>query len=201
VDEQMENMEGRTLKEWRELRGLSRDELAERVGVDAETIARLEEVGDPTYADTIEGDAYLNGVIGPIMEALGLDGGVALTELPSAARPGCFVLDPAALWELDESVARFIIEHAEEIDLRLAVPNKWDVGLKPHEYVTEADVRAIKEYCDKEVAYVKAMAEYHGNMAALLSEHATDENQKTGDVLEIRGDRWVPKKRKGEGEG
>jgi hypothetical protein len=46
-----------------------------------------------------------------------------------------------------------------------------------------------------------AMAEYHGNMAALLTEHATDENQRTGDVLEERGGRWVPKSKKDEEDG
>jgi transcriptional regulator with XRE-family HTH domain len=192
--------EAKTLKEWRQLRGLSRDELAARVGIDAETIARLEEVGDPTYANSIEGDAYLNSVIGPIMEALELKEGVSLAEVPGEARPGNFVLDLAALWELDEGVARFLMEHAEELDLRCAVPNKWDVGLKRHEDVTEADGRAIKEYCDREVAYMKAMGEEHANIAALLEEHATDENQKTGEVLEQRGGRWVPKRKQDEDE-
>jgi hypothetical protein len=192
----MENMEHRTLKEWREVRGLSRDELAERTGVDTETIARLEEVGDPTYVCTRESDEYTNVVIGPIMEALGLQGGVELAEVPSEARPGHFVLDPSALSELDEGVARFLMEHAEEIDLRCAVPNEWDVGLKRHEDVTEADGRAIKEYCDREAAYMMAMAEHCMNMAALLEERATGENQTTGDVLELRGGRWVPKTKK-----
>jgi transcriptional regulator with XRE-family HTH domain len=184
-------MEDRTLREWRELRGFTREELAEKVGVPARVIARLEEVGDPTYTNTIEGDAYLNGIIGPIMEALGIDGGVALAEVPRKARPGHLVLDGATLSELDEGIVRFLIEHAEEIDLRLAVPNKWDVRLKRHEYVTEADAKAIKEDCDREVAHMEAMGEYHGNMAALLAEHATDENQKTGDVVAKRGGQWT----------
>ena len=192
--------ESKTLKDWRELKGLSREELAEIASVDAETIARGEEVGDPTYVNTIEGDAFLNEVIGPIMDALGLKEGVSLTEVPSKPKLGTFVLDLAGLSELDESVARFVLEHAEEIDLRCAVPNKWDVGLKRHEEVTEADARAIKEFCDREVAYVTAMAEEHANMAALISEHATDENQTVGDMLEKRGGRWVPKSKKGEGE-
>src|SRR5215217_3297613 len=145
-EESMENMEYQTLKEWRELMGLSRDELAERTGVDTETIARLEEVGDPTYTSTIERDEYLDEVMGPIMEELGLQGGVELTEVPNEARPGHLVLDLAALLELDKAVARFLMEHAKEINLRCAVPNKWDVGLKRFEEVTEADGRAIKEY-------------------------------------------------------
>jgi transcriptional regulator with XRE-family HTH domain len=192
--------ESKSLKEWRELGGLSRAELAESVGVDAEIIARLEEVGHPTYADTMEDDAFLDSVIGPIMEVLGLKEGVSLTEVPSKVKPGNIVFDAAALWELDESVARFVMEHAEEIDLRCAIPNRWDVGLKRDEDVTEADSREIKEYCDREAAYAMAMGEEHKNIVALLEEHATDKNQKTGDVLEERSGRWVPKKRQGEGE-
>ena len=80
--------ESMTLREWRELRGLTREELAEKVGVSANIIARLEEVGDPTYADTLEGDTFLNHAIGPIMEALDLKEGVALTEVPVGVRPG-----------------------------------------------------------------------------------------------------------------
>jgi transcriptional regulator with XRE-family HTH domain len=193
--------ESKTLREWRELRGLTREELAEKVGVSANIIARLEEVGDPTYADTLEGDTFLNHVIGPIMEALDLKEGVALTEVPVGVRPGYVVLDIAALWELDEGAVRLLLERAEELDLRLAVPNGWDVGLKRHEDVTEADRRAITKYLAGEAAYAEAMGEYHGNIAALLAEHATDENQKTGDVLEERGGRWVPKRQKDEEEG
>jgi transcriptional regulator with XRE-family HTH domain len=192
--------EYKTLKEWRELRGLTREELAEKAGVSERVIGRLEEVGDPTYANTLEGDTFLNHVIGPIMEALELDEGVAFAEVPKEVRPGNVVLDMAALWELDEGVVRFLLEHAEELDVRLAVPNGWDVGLKSYEYVTEADHKAITEYLAGEAAYVEAMAEHHGNIAALLAEHATDETQRTGDVLEERGGKWVPKPPKEEGE-
>jgi len=192
----MDESKDRTLKEWREQRGLSREELAERTGVDAVLLARLEEVGDPTYADTIEGDAFLKEVIGPIMEVLGLEEGVAMDKVPIDAAAGAYVLDPGALSKLDEDVECFLAEHAEEIGLRVAVPNRWDVGLKPYADLEEADYEAIVAYKAREIAHNRAIAEYARNMYAMLTEHATDENQKTGDVLEERGGRWVPKRQR-----
>ncbi len=190
----MEEKDGtRTIREWRELRGLSREELAEAAGIDADLIARLEEVGSPTYSNTIEGDAFANAVIGPISEALGADI-IRLPDVPLDARPGALVLDLVALYELDGSVADFLIEHAEEIGLRLAVPNRWDVGLKSYADVGKADFEAIVAQIEREATHGLAMVERLEDNLALLTEHAEHEGQMMGDVLEERGGRWAPKR-------
>jgi transcriptional regulator with XRE-family HTH domain len=192
--------ENRTLKEWRELRGLSREELAEKAGVSVGILARLEEVGEPYADDTVEGDAFLQLVTGPIMSALGLEEVVVTDVVPKYAAPGDLVLDPGGLAELDESVWRFLIEHAEEINLRVAVPNRWDVGLKRHQDVSEADAVAIHSYLENQGAYKQAAVDETGDIVALLQEYATEKGQKTGDVLEPRGGRWVPKSKGSEEE-
>jgi hypothetical protein len=56
----------------------------------------------------------------------------------------CYVLDPLALEELSPEVAEFLGEHAEALDLRMAVPSRWGVVLKTLEQAnTQADADAI----------------------------------------------------------
>jgi hypothetical protein len=74
-----------------------------------------------------------------------------------------------------------------------------EVGDPTHVDTIEGDVEkddyeAIVAYKVRKIAHNKSMAEYARGMYAMLTKHATDENQKTGDVLEERGGRWVPKR-------
>ncbi len=137
----------RTLRRWRERRGLSREELAELAGVDADLIARLEELGDPTYGpDTRMGQRFNREVLAPLADAL-LDGSAEafhIQVVPEEPMPGYYVLDPLALEELSPETAEFLGEHAEALDLRMAVPSRWGVVLKTLEQAdTQADADAI----------------------------------------------------------
>jgi transcriptional regulator with XRE-family HTH domain len=184
---------GRTLREWRELRGMSREELAEKSGVDEDMIARLEEVGDPVESGTIEGDVFARRVIGPILDALDAHDGIAIASVPMDVTPGHWVLDFAALSDLDDSIADFLVEHAGEIALRVAVPNRWGIGLKRFADVDGADAQAIVDYNRRQIRHSMRMVARLENNRALLQEHATDETQKMGEVFDERGGRWVPK--------
>jgi len=137
--------EGKTLKEWRERRGLSREELADKSGVDLGDITWWEEVGFPTYYSSRQGDASGRTFVGPLMEAPNTKEGVVATDAPVEAEPGAYVLDPAKLGELDSGVVEFLREHAEEIGLRMAVPSRWDVALQPFENLGPEDVQGERQ--------------------------------------------------------
>jgi hypothetical protein len=193
--------EDKTLKEWRELRGLSREELADKSDVDLEDIARWEEVGFPTYFSSRQGDALSQSFVGPLMEAPNAKEGVAATDAPVEAEPGAYVLDLAKLGELDSGVVEFLREHAEEIGLRMAVPNRWDVALQPFENLEPEDVQVVIGYGEAEAAHARKMGVLCSDIAALMSEHASSPDQAVSDVLEERGGRLAPKRgRLGEGQ-
>ncbi len=187
--------EAKTLKQWRELRGLTIQELAEATFLEEELIARIEEVGVPMPASMRKADDFTDEVLGSIMDALDVKEGVRFNDAPIEAQPADFVLDPTALAELDAEILEFLQSHAEEISLRVAVPNKWDVALKPYANIRREDYEALREWCREEAAYAAEMEQWHGDMAALMEEHSADPNAKTVDVLEFRDGRWVPKRR------
>ncbi len=187
--------ESKTLREWRELRGLSRAELAEATSLEEELIARIEEVGVPTPVSTRKDDDFTDEVLGSIMEALDIEEDIYFNDAPIEAKPGDFVLDPSKLADLDPGISEFLQSHAEELDLRVAVPNEWDVALKPYADIRREDLETIRDWCREEAGYAAEMGRQHMNMAALIEEHSSDPNAKTGDVLEFRDGRWVPKRK------
>jgi transcriptional regulator with XRE-family HTH domain len=132
----MDDSENRTLQEWRELRGLSREELAEQTGVDADLIARLEELGDPTYGpDTWMGGEFAREVISPLADALGTSAeAIRMDVVPEEPMPGYYVLDILALEQLDPEIAEFLWTHAESLALRRAGPSRWGVVLTTLEH-------------------------------------------------------------------
>ncbi len=187
--------EPRTLREWRELRGLSREELAEATFLEEELIARIEEVGVPSRASMRKDDDFTDEVLGSIMEVLNLKEGLHLNDAPIETQPGDFVLNPVELAKLNPEILEFLQSHAEELSLRVAVPNEWDVALKPCADIRWEDCEAIGDWCREEAAYIQESGRLHMDLAALVQEHSTDPNTKTGEVLEFRNGRWVPKGR------
>jgi transcriptional regulator with XRE-family HTH domain len=183
----------KTFKEWRELRGLSREELAEKTWLDEELIARIEEVGVPTPASIRKADDFGSEVLDSISEALDIEEGVGYDVAPIEANPGDYVLNPTALAALDPGIVEFLKEHAEELDLRVGIPNQWDVALKPIGKVSLEDAENIKAWRQEENAYRKEMLQHIRDFNALGLEHTTDPNAKIGEVLEWRDGRWVPK--------
>ncbi len=187
--------EPKTLKEWREFRGLSRQQLAEATFLEEKLIARIEEVGVPTRASVRKDDDFTNEVLGSIMEALDLEEDIYFNDAPIESSPGDFVFDPSKLADLDPGIVEFLQNHAEELNLRVAVPNQWDVALKPYPDIRREDLEAIRDWCHEEAAHAAEMGRQEMNIAALMQEHSSNPNAKTGDVLEFRDGRWVPKRR------
>lgn len=200
---------GKTLKEWRELKGMSREELASELNdrltkqpagggmfwypVTGTHIARWEEVGLPVK-EGFESDIFGNTVLSVLMDLLGVDEqGLDIEHMPVGPDAGHYVLNPAKLAALDVEVLAFLHEHAEELDLRTAVPNSHDIGLKPFVDVGDDDVKAIMKRTELERKYNHAMGERLSNMLAMAKEHSDDPEAKMGDILEEKDGRLIPK--------
>ncbi len=151
----------RTLKEWREHRGLSREELAERVGVLASMIERWEEVGLDEEPGSRLGDLF----VGKVMDALEVEEGLVFPYVPDSPKPGDFIITPGAG---AESLLEEIIEHAEELNLRMAAPDRWGQSLKPPKDLSDEDHAAIAGYFRREAAYSLRMSERARNIVEML---------------------------------
>jgi transcriptional regulator with XRE-family HTH domain len=171
------------LKEYRELAGMDRRELAEALGdvlsgagldwwpLDEWTIARWEDVGFPIDSERQrrQSDIFSNAVIGPMMEILGAGHkGLISTDAPPSPRPGDLVLNPAALEDLAPEFFEFLLSHADELDLQMAVPNRYDTHLKPYAGCGPEDLEAIGawmatqiEHNEREAAKMARLLEFH----------------------------------------
>lgn len=135
----------RTLKEWREHRGLSLEELAGRVGVDAVMVERWEEVG----LDAEPGSRYGDYLIHKIMEALEVEEGLRLKDVPSEPKPGDLIITGGPGVDIED-----LVERAEELNVRITVPDRFGLSLKPlKDGVSEEDYAAIAEHFERERAY------------------------------------------------
>lgn len=135
----------RTLREWREYRGLSREELAGRVGVHAGAVRRWEEIGLDCEPGSRAGDY----IVGKVMEALEVEEGLKLEHVPSEPKPGDMVITPGPGVDIEDLIGR-----AEELNVRIAVPDRFGLSLKPlKDGLTEEDYAAIVRHFDRERAY------------------------------------------------
>lgn len=168
--------EDRTLKEWRELRGLSREDLAQRLGLTALMVERWEEVG----LDAEPGSRYGDYLVGRIFDALDIDGSLNLEDVPSEPNPGDVVIRPEAGLDIDE-----LLKLAEEPDaVRIAVPNEWGLSLKPIGELAEEDHAALVEHFRQERAYSERMVERLDNTLDMLG--GNDGTWKPGQTVRDR---------------
>ena len=177
--------EPRTLKEWRELRGMSIDEVAGKTGFPPEQIRRWEEVGFDAHPYTKKGDELLNEALGELYLVLGVEeeGMSGPDYAPSAPRPGSFVVEPNP--EVLE--VEFIQRNAEALDLRLAVPTEWGTILKPLGDVSGEEFQAVQDYFRAEAEHQTAQRHRYGAYGRLIEEqraHAGEDNLTVGDALE-----------------
>ena len=156
-------------------------------------VARWEEAGLPVK-EGFEADTFANTVLSAVRDILGVDRrGITVSHLPLGPDAGHYVLNPAKLAALDVEVLAFLHEHAEELDLRTAVPNSHDIGLKPFVDVGDDDVKAIMKRAELEHEHARAMGERLSNMLAMAEEHSDDPKAKMGDILEEKDGRLIPK--------
>ncbi len=135
-----------TLKEIRELRGMSVGELADRSGIPAELIERWEEVGVDAAPATRKADFFTDHELPALGEILDIGEAVKVSHAASEAEPGDIVV---TAFRHSESLERLLQEAQEtdNLELRIAVPTeKWGVVLKSPEDVTPEDRQAIASY-------------------------------------------------------
>ncbi len=138
-----------TIRERREELGLSLEELAERIGVTASMVERWEEIG----LDAEPGSRYGDYLIHKIMEALEVEEGLRLKDVPSEPKPGDLVITPGPGVDIEG-----LIERAGELNVRVAVPDRFGLSLKPlKDGLSEEDCAALAEHHDRERAHSEAI--------------------------------------------
>ncbi len=144
-----------TLKEIRELRGISVVELADRSGIPAQLIERWEEVGVDAAPATRKADYFADHELPALDEILEFGEAVKVPYVPSEAEPGDIVVTAPGH---SESLER-LLKEAQETDnlkVRIAVPTEdWGVVLKSPENVTPEDWQAIASYAAAEAVHNK----------------------------------------------
>jgi transcriptional regulator with XRE-family HTH domain len=125
-----------TLKEVRELRGMSVREFADQSGIPAQLIERWEEVGVDAAPATRKADFFAASELAVLDEILDFGGRVKVSFAATEAQPGDIVI---TAFRHSENLER-LLQEAQETDnmeLRIAVPTeRWGVVLKSPEDVT-----------------------------------------------------------------
>lgn len=130
--------------------GLSREELAERVGVTAHMVERWEEIGLDAEPGSRLGDLF----IGKVMDALEIEEGLIFPCVPDSPKPGDLIITPGS--EAGTNIEG-LVEHSEELDIRISVPDRFGLSLKPLKEVTGEDYAAIGRHFDRERAYSESV--------------------------------------------
>ncbi len=135
----------KTLREWREHRGLSFEEFAGRVGVDAVMVERWEEIGLEAEPGSRLGDYFIHKIMGE----LGIEEGLVFPHVPDSPKPGDLVITGGPGVDIEDLIGR-----AEELNARIAVPGRFGLSLKPlKDGLSEGDHAAIAEHFERERAY------------------------------------------------
>jgi transcriptional regulator with XRE-family HTH domain len=149
-----------TIRERREELGLSLEELAERIGVTASMVERWEEIG----LDAEPGSRLGDYLIHKIMGELGSEEGLVFPHVPDSPRPGDLVITGGPGVDIED-----LIERAEELDIRIAVPDRFGLSLKPlKDGLSEEDCAALAEHHDRERAHSEAVVRRMESVLELL---------------------------------
>lgn len=169
----------RTIKDWREFRVISREDLASKLDLPVEVIERWEEIGFDVKPGTRAGDFMLS----KLAKALDAGEGLSVEYVPSGPEVGDLIIKPGP--EAD-ALIEDLFEGAEGLDLRMCVPDAWGHTLRPAKELSEADQTAIHDYFDKEAAYSRAIAERLSNLLQMLGGNSGEwkEGQTAGERLE-----------------
>ena len=139
-----------TLKELRELRGLSLEELADRTRIPQELLVRWEEIGIDAAPCTWKADFWADEELSVILEVLDADS-VRPKFAPTSPEPGEIVIDTP-----DSDLLDLLIDRGAELRLRVAIPTeKWGIVLKYAHDLTDADIQAIADYEEAKTAYLE----------------------------------------------
>lgn len=156
----------RDLKEWREHRNLSREDLAERAGFPVEAIERWEEVGFDVEPGSRGGDVVVNR----LMNVLDAGEGMRTKYVPDAPESGDLVITPAGFpgYGGAGGLVEEILEHSEELNVRMFVPDEFGGRLVNIEDFSDEDDAAIQEHFDREARHAGRMLGRIENLVEML---------------------------------
>lgn len=151
----------RDLKEWREHRNLSREDPAAGTGFPVEAIERWEEVGFDVEPGSRGGDVVVNR----LMNVLDAGEGMRTKYVPDAPEPGDLVITPAGG---AGGLVEEILEHSEELNVRMFVPDEFGGRLVNIEDFSDEDAAAIQEHFDREARHAGKMLGRLENLVEML---------------------------------
>ena len=159
-----------TLKELRELRGVSLEELADRTRIPQELLERWEEIGIDAAPCTWKADFWADEELSVILEVLDADR-VRPKFAPTSPEPGQLVIESPK----DPALMDLLTQRALELGLRVAVPTeKWGVVLKDAHALTPDDTQAIADHSAAEAAHSEERLERIKAAMWLLEGHDGD---------------------------
>lgn len=169
--------ETKTIKEWRLERGLSREELAQMVGVEPERIARWEEVGLDFHLHSEEDE-----LLGPRLFAA-LEpgpGSYPLIYRPSRPSPGDLVFARRTFSRVIGLLSKHgllgeLLEEGVHMgtsdQISVVVPTPYGDALVPLEDITSEDEDAIQEAKERDMRLFLENLEQRENLVARALEH------------------------------
>jgi hypothetical protein len=98
----------------------------------------------------------------------------------------------------------YLRKRADELDLRVAVPNRFDEALKPYAQMTDADWEYVEAEHREDQEHNAERLRGLEDLASRMAEHGASEEDKVDDVFEERDGKLMPKRQDaddGEGKG
>lgn len=166
----------RTIQEWRELRSMSIEGLAECIGVPESMVERWEKIGLGAEPGSLTGDYFMSRLV----EALDAGEGLKISYVPDSPNPGDLIITPGRTpgFEIED-----LLDRAEALNLRVAVPDPYGMSLKPPKNLTDEDNAALIKHFKRERAYSESVVRRMTSTLELLGD-GWEEGQALGQRLE-----------------
>ena len=148
--------EPKELRELRQERGWSGEELANRTGVDAEIIRAIERDRWDQEYDGMPSTPEENEVMRRLIVVFGVENKGMIIDAPPSLRPGDIVLGTEALDLLPQEV---IEANADKISIAVPDPETGELGLIRYERLMPEDVERIVGHS----GHMRAATEAFGN--------------------------------------
>ena len=145
--------EARKVRELRQEKGWSVDELAERSGVDADIIRAIERDRWYREYDGMPGTPQENEIIGRLIDVFEVRSEGIIIDDPPSLRPGDIVLGAEALDLLPQEV---IEANADRVSIAVPDPETGELGLIRYNRLTPEDLERIVEYSERRRAAIES---------------------------------------------
>jgi hypothetical protein len=113
------------------------------------------------------------------MEALEVEEGLRLDHVPDSPKPGDLIITGGAGVDIEDLIGR-----AEELNIRITVPDRFGLSLKPLKDLSEEDYAALARHFDRERAYSESVVRRMEAALELLG--GNDGSWKQGQLMRDR---------------